>query len=285
MPNWVMNRWVFSGNNARSIADEILSVDKESWNHKLYVDFNKVDKMPGSMDVVCGSLTTPACEYYLSSINPDCPEVAGDKWSREDFKAYLEKVNANPNCRKLSGTNEFGVQERDFDTLGGGRGYLAYGKTIAENRANYGADTWYEWSRDHWGVKWNASDSKVQFEPQKATIWFKTPWDQPKKLMLQFIQKYSVKYPDTRIKMDWSEEQLGEYLDGSLEAVNGEIESIKDYEQCSKEAQEHFMELWDMKSDFVYDPKTDKYKPCWEKDEDDSEEEAIVEVIHKDDKK
>lgn len=55
------------------------------------------------------------------------------------------------------------------------KGYIQYGHIIQHNIKEYGAPDWYTWSIEHWGVKWNASDT--EWTDTEAV--FKTPWNAP----------------------------------------------------------------------------------------------------------
>ena len=149
---------------------------------------------------------------------------------------------------------------------------------------NYGCSTWYEWSKEHWGVKWNASSSRVQRDLNEVTIHFETPWDGVTKLMCKIGEKYKEK--EVTIKYDFSEEQIAFY-DKTIVFENGEVIEGKTYDPDTKEATEHFMEIWGLENEFVYDPKTDNYKAKWlmnekEESKEENKKENEEEVIHKD---
>ena len=269
MPKWVMNKLVLKGKEVGRVADEILSRDKD--NGKEYMDFNNIIRMPDSLNIVCGSCTAPAAEYYLSSINPNNLDVSGEKVSEKEYGKILDKINQCYGERKLFGRNEFGVNGEDFDTLGGREGYLNYGKTIIENRMNYGHSTWYEWSRENWGVKWNASSSRVQRDLNEVTIFFETPWEP----VTQLMSKIGEKYKDIRLEYDASEEQTAFY-EKRMVMENGKITEGIVYEPDSKEAMEHFMKIWEVENEFVYDPLTDNYISKYAEKEKGKEEKTSV---------
>ena len=258
MPNWVMNRIILTGKDAETVANKILSKDQDTG--KEYMDFNNIDRMPESLNCICGSCTTPALEYYLTTINPDMPEYKGEKLSKAKYTKYLKAVNSAGKERKVYGKNEFGVQPTDFDTFGGEKGYLTYGKTIADNRANYGCSTWYEWSRSHWGVKWNASESRVEHDDDEVIIYFETPWDGVPGLMYRLAQM--CKDNQVVIDYDFSEEQMAFY-ERRMHFEAGEITDGCIYEDGSKEAYEHFMEIWGLEDQFRWDEEEGCYKAKW----------------------
>lgn len=245
MPNWVANKLVLTGKDANRVADMLMTINKE--NGKEFVDFNNIDRMPETLNCVCGSCTAPAADYYLSSINPDCLEVEGDKISTKEFDELLTKVNE---CNYLygepllSGKNKYGVEAADFKTIGSKDKYLAYGKQIVDNRINYKASTWYEWSRAHWGVKWNASSSWIDRGLNEATIYFETPWQDVRRLMRRFITE---KCKDLGLKVDarydYSEEEYG-YYEGYDVYKDGVYTNSKQYAEDGKAAKKHWHDTW-----------------------------------------
>lgn len=260
MPNWVMNRIILTGKDAETVANKILSKDAETG--KEYMDFNNIEKMPESLNVVCGSCTTPALDYYLATINPDMPEYKGEKLSKAKYTKYLKAVNSTKKERIVKGVNEFGVQPTDFETMGGEKGYLTYGKTIADNRVNYGCSTWYEWSNSHWGVKWNASESRVERcqDEDKVTIYFETPWDGVTKLMCKLAKM--CKDDQVIIDYDFSEEQVAFY-EKYMHFEHGELTNGCYYDEDSKEATEHYMEIWGLQDEFYWSEEEGCYKAKW----------------------
>lgn len=259
MPNWVMNRIILTGKDATTVANKILSKDTETG--KEYMDFNNIDKMPESLNIVCGSCTIPALDYYLATINPDMPEYKGEKLSKAKYTKYLKAINTVKKERIVKGINEYGVQPTDFETLGGEKGYLTYGKTIADNRANYGCSTWYEWAHEHWGVKWNASSSRVIRETDEdITIYFETPWDGVTRLICKLAEM--CKDNQVIIDYDFSEEQIAFY-DKYIRFEHGEVTDGCCYEPDSKEATEHFMEIWGLEDEFYWSEEEGCYKAKW----------------------
>jgi len=68
-----------------------------------------------------------------------------------------------------------------------------------------GYTNWYDWSIDHWGVKWDASDSRVvEDEPPYLDIHFMSPWGPPD----VFVQKFREKWPDASISAFYREPGL-----------------------------------------------------------------------------
>ena len=67
----------------------------------------------------------------------------------------------------------------------------------------YGADNWYDWRYQNWGVKWNASDTEIYDE--EHIIAFSTPWGPP----IKFLKKLTEDFPGLRLELKHADECEG----------------------------------------------------------------------------
>jgi hypothetical protein len=79
---------------------------------------------------------------------------------------------------------------------------------------------WYDWNIDHWGTKWDASETRLSWDGDDLVINFDTAWDVPR----EFIEKLSHLYPDVTIDVYAYEEQ-GQYSSGRYAGGAGEMDS------------------------------------------------------------
>ena len=63
-------------------------------------------------------------------------------------------------------------------------------------------DKWYDWSVDHWGTKWDVSDT---FEDEDGYICFDTAWSTPHLI----ISKLSEMYQELTFEVQYADESLG----------------------------------------------------------------------------
>ena len=112
------------------------------------------------------------------------------------------------------------------------------GKTAYRNQSKYGAPTWYEWSIQNWGTKWNAYNS-VECEPHgdTAELCFHTAWSPPQPV----LQRLSEQYPELAFSHAWADEDIG-FNCGIIEYKNGEI--ISEYLPEGNEAVSFACEQW-----------------------------------------
>ena len=99
------------------------------------------------------------------------------------------------------------------------------GQLVYYNLTTNGYLTWYDWSCNNWGVKWNASNSEVRQNKGKLSIIFDSPWLTPDRV----LEQLSKNHPDVEFKVDLSGELDRDYhltLQNGIWRENGEIISM-----------------------------------------------------------
>ena len=97
-----------------------------------------------SLNIECGSNTRKGFEMFSDM--------------RGKYEKLMQILNTTPDSEKFM----FAVKlkkklEKEIkDMSEEDRKLFDLGKRAFENIQNYGAPTWYEWSIDNWGTKWNA---------------------------------------------------------------------------------------------------------------------------------
>ena len=73
----------------------------------------------------------------------------------------------------------------------------------ATNKAVYGFQSWYDWSCEKWGTKWNACDAQVLHEDDSGISYdFQTAWDAP----LPVVVEMSKQFPNLKFTLQSDEE-------------------------------------------------------------------------------
>lgn len=157
----------------------------------------------------------------------------------------FEKVISRP--KSLSGVSVdgteyivnhlYGVPERNspfnnsyfFDEFIRKGGFSAWGDEkfnnfikMLQNIRNHGNTSWYDWSIENWGTKWNAYDAEID-DIDDGIIQFDTAWSFP----YPVIETLSKMNPDDEIEVQYADEDIGHNL-GHYIIKNGEI--IKEFE-------------------------------------------------------
>lgn len=169
MPNWVTNTLVINKKDTNLVL-----------NAESNVDFEILKPMPESLSVSTGSLDDRDIYYYLSdkcniahnAVNkmPEADLIKKDSFFLTPDQVLAQALQA---AMKLIEEAESPTDEKLIDAYN-------HGKALVENYRKYNAKSWYDWSIDNWGCKWNASDTSVDEKNNDLVIiTFMTPWSSP----------------------------------------------------------------------------------------------------------
>ena len=87
----------------------------------------------------------------------------------------------------------------------------------AELIANYGTASWYDWSVNAWGTKWDAANTRFNITDTEATVWFDTAWSPPEAWLATVIAEH----PEGRTQLAYAEGGMGYF--GRFVYVDGEL--------------------------------------------------------------
>lgn len=214
MPNHVTNLVQFACSRDRFM--EIAEAVRQDGEFLGSVDFGKLIPMPESLNIECGSRGQRGLKEY-----------------REYLKAVDREINPWATRMEIPSLREFAEKTgTDYETI-------IMGKQYFDNMVNYGAPTWYEWSIENWGSKWNAYDC-VEVEPESRYLQFTTAWS----CVEPVIAELSKRFPEVPISYGWADESIGRNV-GSIVLFGGKI--IDEYlpPEDSKEAFELSAEIMD----------------------------------------
>jgi hypothetical protein len=203
MPNHIQNRLKIIGT-----PEQVREVLNFLAGDKSRIDFEKIKPMPEGLKICAGSLG----EVGMM--------VGAESFSLEDISKKWEALN------RFMRLNDSKKEEA-----------IKLGKLYAENVQKYGYPTWYEWSIEHWGTKWNAYQTPDERDTDD-TIYFQTAWSGVPEL----IQEVSKKFPGVELNYHWADEDTGSNV-GQCKIKCGEIWSKTIDCQC-REAYELAFELW-----------------------------------------
>lgn len=198
MPNWCSCSVEIDC--SKELFDEIYTYVKSENN---IFDFGRIIPMPESLHIDSGSMTDRAIAYTIT----------------ERLTIPVEQTNLSELI-----TNQF---DPDWDNKVAAavatwaetasaedkNNLYAQGKQYLFNKENYGAFTWYEWSIENWGTKWNAEDASLN----QNTFCFDTAWSPCSPV----IRALAERFPEAHIRFQYSEPGWGfcgveEYKNGCL---------------------------------------------------------------------
>ena len=195
------------------------SVLKKYINDEGDFDFNKIFKMPESLNVTDGSDNSRDIMCYLT----DRLTVPFDSLPAEKKFLILELMNYPESAWNDCKTNPYWNADEGYDR----------GKVLVDNYLKYGATTWYDWRWKNWGTKWNACECVLDKEYEKlkdddiAVVAFDTAWNIP----VPIIRKIFEDNPDCEIRFEWDDEgenwethYLNRFIDGTITFDNKKID-------------------------------------------------------------
>jgi hypothetical protein len=222
MPNYVKNTISLQGDKEK--IQEMFEAIKNDTCGIGTIDFNKVIPMPETLDIESGSRTDRGLKAYkdfvsIYLLNKDINGVDLLNIPLESEKLFLDMRTDIKN-------DEWQL-----------------GRTAFQNIQKYGAPTWYEWSINNWGTKWNACGYYTDTDYSESDkLCFETAWSAPHPI----LEKLSEMYPEIRFEHEWADEDLGNNC-GRCVYLGGEtIEEY--YPENLKEGMDLALSLWE------YDP-------------------------------
>jgi hypothetical protein len=163
------------------------------------VDFNTIVPMPECLNITEGSET----DWGMSLITGEAPFGLSEEQFNEKIESYDEE--------RIAKLKELGQQALD-------------------NREKLGHQSWYSWSCEYWGTKWNAY-SVERFDDE--CVEFQTAWGCP----VAFFEALSEKFPNVEIKVEYADEDIGSNC-GTFTVKDGDFIEENLPDSCSKEAYE-----------------------------------------------
>ncbi len=139
----------------------------KSWTR--FPDFNKVIPIPEGMDISSDSWIMPLENQFSE---------------HKKFKSHIEKL------RKYCKANPEEGNEAIDNMFQGIRNYIEHGHA-----------SWYSWSVENWGTKWNSSDCGEE----DGFFEFTTAWSGVPNL----IEKMHLEFPTVKILYEFSDEDTG----------------------------------------------------------------------------
>ena len=201
MPNIVTNHIEFATKLDCSRAHDLMASEQGDF------DFNALKPMPQELNVVASTTGDAAIAQALVLDND-----ASEENIKETLIAHLPNLPSESldeltkNIASVLSVASFthkDAQDCALDGFPSGQrplSFKAYGQQLLSNLVKYGRKDWYDWSIEHWGVKWNADnvtwlDSEVRFE---------TAWDPVPELIQELAKRLN-----THLFYEYAEESFG----------------------------------------------------------------------------
>jgi hypothetical protein len=203
MPNHVVNVLKVTGKK-KEVDALFKSIKGEKFDdgEERLIDFNKITEMPESLSV----------EPHIGIENA-VKNAMNIPLHSNQLIACLEAANRS----RIPSPKDF--SEEDYKTF----------LICLDNVRKYGHISWYNWSIENWGTKWNAYSQK---RINKSTIQFETAWS----CVIGLMKTLAKKFPTLVLHYEWSDEDTGSNC-GTATITDDLCESYSPKDQ-SKEAYE-----------------------------------------------
>ena len=157
MPNHVTNQITFGSDAASLAAFQHMLHELRAEDQPLgSVDFNKLIPMPPELKIECGSRTDAGLKLYREFV-------------AESSAVSLSTLHAPEAVRAAQVTahlEKWDAKEKADPAL------WELGKSAFQNIQKYGAPTWYEWSIQRWGTKWNPINEDLARRAKEMNSFF-----------------------------------------------------------------------------------------------------------------
>lgn len=220
MPNNVQNKLIVSAQSEVELTNFLQSIRGKDVEESV-IDFNTIIPMPQDLrDTEYSSNVVNAIEYFLYKENRT-DEV-------KNFHRYT--IDIDIDFMKSLDSKEESKRNEIYNL----------GKKYVELYEKYGYHNWYDWSKAHWGTKWNAYDSYIEVDGKtNASIVFTTAWTDVSELMRELAKQN----PNIDFEYMCASEDIGTYCVNAYTSVEGEL--CVDYLDCdSEEAIQTYCECW-----------------------------------------
>lgn len=185
MPNNIANRLKVIGKDINDIEDFLDFICGE--DEGVIIDFNNIVPMPQCLkDTEESTRSFDGVQYYLQQV--------GETELLKQLKPYFAPL------KDFSSYDKEKLEE-----------LYAIGERYYNNYKECGYFTWYKWSIDNWGTKWNAYESNiVDSNNNEVDIIFYTAWSGVPDLINILVDKF----PHLYFEYDYADEDCG-YNSGS----------------------------------------------------------------------
>lgn len=105
------------------------------------------------------------------------------------------------------------------------------GNTYIDNLLKYKSMTWYDWSIENWGTKWDAFN--CEGSPEEEELRFTTAWSPPEKVIEKLFKKHSDKSIEWEYETEGDSEKGVYFTDkkGNIKLKKIELEETEEDEE------------------------------------------------------
>lgn len=203
MPNWVTNRIKFKNKAAFDAFKAMCVKTVVGDDGKAFetFDFNTIASKPQDLDIESGSRTTDGIALALDMLERG--GIPGAKEMKAKVEALIGKTpffgfSLGSKQKDIDETRKLYEEQGKLDEV------LELGKKAIANLLTYGHVSWYSWSIEHWGTKWNAC--QYRDDPNELEVWFETAWSMPAPILTKLVEEMGTQ---GFAAIEWADEDIG----------------------------------------------------------------------------
>ena len=145
------------------------------------LDFNKIIPMPESLSIESGSRGEMGLVFlYITSLDLNIKNTIIKAY--KSLNPFNKDIYISTYFKRINSDIEKYKNDKEFKES------IELGKKYLDNYIKYGYCTWYNWSIDNWGTKWNVEDevTVIEIDDNKYKITFYTAWSCPTGILNEF---------------------------------------------------------------------------------------------------
>ena len=197
MPNHIQN--VVKISKIKNVEEVIKKITNEEGEF----DFNKIIPMPKSLMIESSSRENSAITLALYEMSEEERKKAINELNiRTCFDCYNKKIDEKE-IKKIKENVASNFKSNKEEKELGIKTLADLGRTYINNFIKYGCTTWYDWSVENWGTKWNAYEQDIVKGKSYIKLYFQTAWSCPlpiyRKMAEMLKTKIEIKYADEDI--------------------------------------------------------------------------------------
>jgi hypothetical protein len=204
MPNWVTNRIKFANKESFYAfrGQYLKTIERDNGETEEFFDFNLLIPMPESLNIEDGSRTKDGIDISLLRMRqqrvPGYEKIAEAVANYRTKNALMFFFSVNRTDADIEEDAAFYEKQGKLDEV------LELGRTAINNILEYGYATWYNWSVEKWGTKWNSCSYRD--DPDALEVWFNTAWSTPEPVIAKLV---ALMGPEAFEEIEYADEDIG----------------------------------------------------------------------------
>lgn len=162
--------------------------------NSLEFNYDEIIPMPPTIMTAMSSSAILDWDELILDPSVECRSIT--KWGRRMIYKLLKLLDLPDkttigDALEVLESKKVEPSEKDYDSLAYYQ-YLTNQVNLHRyNLAHYGSRSWYEWSLENWGVKWNAYYTQIEHDDEAGMVFnFSSPWGWPHSVYKKMVTMF-----------------------------------------------------------------------------------------------